>query len=127
MPAVRTVRSTTCMLRQNWVAIFNRSNYEDVLITRVHKLVDKPTWTARYDRIRDFELGLTESGTRILKFFHHISKEEQLARFERRLDDPRATGKSANRTIPSAPYGINIWRLSRMPSLQPARAMRLGT
>jgi PPK2 family polyphosphate:nucleotide phosphotransferase len=78
---------------KGWVAIFNRSHYEDVLITRVHKLVDKPTWTARYDRIRDFELGLTESGTRILKFFLHISKEEQLARFERRLDDPARNWK----------------------------------
>jgi polyphosphate kinase 2 (PPK2 family) len=44
-----------------WVAIFNRSHYEDVLIARVHKLVDKPTWTARYERIRGFESGLRES------------------------------------------------------------------
>lgn len=78
---------------KGWVAIFNRSHYEDVLITRVHKLVDKQTWTERYDRIRDFELGLTESGTTILKFFLHISKEEQLARFEQRLDDPARNWK----------------------------------
>ena len=73
---------------KGWVSIFNRSHYEDVLIARVHKLVDKATWTARYDRIRDFETELFESGTRILKFLLHISKEEQLARFEQRLDDP---------------------------------------
>jgi PPK2 family polyphosphate:nucleotide phosphotransferase len=73
---------------KGWVSIFNRSHYEDVLIARVHKLVDKATWTARYDRIRDFETELFESGTKILKFFLHISKEEQLARFEQRLDDP---------------------------------------
>lgn len=70
------------------VAIFNRSHYEDVLVTRVHKLIDKPTWTARYDRIRDFEKELAENGTVILKFFLHISKEEQLARFAERLNDP---------------------------------------
>jgi PPK2 family polyphosphate:nucleotide phosphotransferase len=78
---------------KGWVAIFNRSHYEDVLIARVHKLVDKPTWTARYDRIRSFESGLRESGTTVVKFFLHISKEEQLARFARRLDDPARTWK----------------------------------
>ena len=75
------------------VAIFNRSHYEDVLVTRVHKLIDKPTWTARYDRIRDFEKELAESGTTILKFFLHISKEEQLARFAERLEDPNRNWK----------------------------------
>ena len=70
------------------VAIFNRSHYEDVLVTRVHKLIDKKTWTARYKRIHQFETGLIENGTTILKFFLHISKQEQLARFAQRLDDP---------------------------------------
>jgi len=73
---------------KGWVAIFNRSHYEDVLVTRVHKLISKQTCTARYESIRAFELGLQESGTTILKFFLHISKEEQLARFGKRLDDP---------------------------------------
>jgi PPK2 family polyphosphate:nucleotide phosphotransferase len=75
------------------VAIFNRSHYEDVLITRVHKLINKATWTARYDRIREFETELVESGTTILKFFLHISKEEQLERFARRLEDPARNWK----------------------------------
>jgi PPK2 family polyphosphate:nucleotide phosphotransferase len=70
------------------IAIFNRSHYEDVLITRVHKLIDKATWTRRYREIRDFEALLFQSGTTILKFFLHISKEEQLARFAQRLEDP---------------------------------------
>ncbi len=70
------------------IAIFNRSHYEDVLAPRVHKLIDKASWTARYQRIRDFEALLVENGTTILKFFLHISKEEQLARFAQRLDDP---------------------------------------
>jgi PPK2 family polyphosphate:nucleotide phosphotransferase len=75
------------------IAIFNRSHYEDVLVTRVHKLIDKATWTERYERIRDFEALLAENGTTILKFFLHISKEEQLARFAQRLDDPARNWK----------------------------------
>jgi PPK2 family polyphosphate:nucleotide phosphotransferase len=75
------------------IVIFNRSHYEDVLVTRVHKLIDKETWTARYERIREFEALLAENGTTILKFFLHISKEEQLARFAQRLDDPHRNWK----------------------------------
>jgi PPK2 family polyphosphate:nucleotide phosphotransferase len=74
--------------RAGQIVIFNRSHYEDVLVTRVHKLVDKKTCARRYEHIRDFEALLVESGTTILKFFLHISKEEQLARFAQRLDDP---------------------------------------
>ncbi len=75
------------------IAIFNRSHYEDVLVTRVHKLVDKKTCARRYEHIRDFEALLAESGTTILKFFLHISKEEQLARFAQRLEDPARNWK----------------------------------
>jgi PPK2 family polyphosphate:nucleotide phosphotransferase len=75
------------------VAIFNRSHYEDVLVPRVHKLIDKATCTARYERIRAFEKGLADNGTTILKFFLHISKEEQLARFAERLEDPTRNWK----------------------------------
>ncbi len=75
------------------IAIFNRSHYEDVLVTRVHKLIDKATWTERYKRIRDFETLLAENGTTILKFFLHIGKQEQLARFAQRLDDPARNWK----------------------------------
>jgi len=75
------------------IVIFNRSHYEDVLVTRVHKLIDKETWMARYQRIRDFEALLVENGTTILKFFLHISTEEQLARFAQRLDDPHRNWK----------------------------------
>jgi PPK2 family polyphosphate:nucleotide phosphotransferase len=70
------------------ITIFNRSHYEDVLVTRVHKLVPKAVWSKRYDLINSFEKMLTRSGTRILKFFLHISKEEQLERFKQRIDDP---------------------------------------
>jgi PPK2 family polyphosphate:nucleotide phosphotransferase len=70
------------------IAIFNRSHYEDVLVARVHDLVPKKIWSGRYDLINDFEQGLVENGTCILKFYLHISYEEQLRRFKERLDDP---------------------------------------
>ena len=71
------------------VAIFNRSHYEDVLVVRVHNLVPERVWSKRYDQINDFEkLIVTENNTTILKFFLYISKQEQLARFAKRLDDP---------------------------------------
>jgi len=70
------------------VVIFNRSHYEDVLVVRVHKLAEKPVWSKRFELINDFEKMLTNNGTRILKFFLHISPEEQLERFKQRLDDP---------------------------------------
>jgi PPK2 family polyphosphate:nucleotide phosphotransferase len=70
------------------VAIFNRSHYEDVLVVRVHNLVPKSVWSLRYERINAFEQGLVDHDTQILKFYLHISSEEQLARFRERLDDP---------------------------------------
>ena len=70
------------------VVIFNRSHYEDVLVARVHKLVPKEIWSKRYDLINDFEKNLVENGTHILKFYLHISEDEQLQRFKQRLDDP---------------------------------------
>src|SRR5881409_3146049 len=71
------------------VAIFNRSHYEDVLVVRVHGLVPEKVWSKRYDQINDFEqLIVTENNTTILKFFLYISKQEQLDRFKKRLDDP---------------------------------------
>ena len=70
------------------VVIFNRSHYEDVLVVRVHKLVPHSVWSKRYDLINDFETMLARNGTTILKFFLHISPDEQLSRFGQRLDDP---------------------------------------
>jgi PPK2 family polyphosphate:nucleotide phosphotransferase len=75
------------------VVIFNRSHYEDVLVVRVHKLVGQAIWSKRYELINDFETMLTQNGTTILKFFLHISPEEQLARFKQRLDDPARNWK----------------------------------
>ena len=70
------------------VVIFNRSHYEDVLVVRVHKMVPEEVWSNRYSLINHFEKGLAANGTHILKFYLHISSEEQLARFQDRLDDP---------------------------------------
>ena len=76
------------------VAVFNRSHYEDVLIARVHQLVPKDQWSQRYGNINDFEeLLYRQNNTRIVKFFLHISKEEQLQRFQQRLDDPARNWK----------------------------------
>jgi len=68
--------------------IFNRSHYEDVLIARVDRLVPKAIWKKRYEQINCFEEELADSGMAILKFFLHISKDEQMKRFQQRLDDP---------------------------------------
>lgn len=76
------------------VSIFNRSHYEDVLVVRVHNLVPKDVWSERYAYINDFEKILRkQNGTRIIKFFLYISKEEQLERFKSRLDDPSRNWK----------------------------------
>jgi PPK2 family polyphosphate:nucleotide phosphotransferase len=77
------------------IAIFNRSHYEDVLVVRVHNLVPEEVWSARYEHINAFERLLADSGVTILKFFLHISKEEQKERFEKRLRDPRKNWKFA--------------------------------
>jgi PPK2 family polyphosphate:nucleotide phosphotransferase len=70
------------------VAIFNRSHYEDVLVSRVHNFVPKKVWSKRYELINDFEKNLVDNGTHILKFYLHISEDEQLRRFKQRIDDP---------------------------------------
>ncbi|MDQ4044772.1 MAG: polyphosphate kinase 2 family protein [Chloroflexota bacterium] len=70
------------------ISIFNRSHYEDVLIVRVKELVPEEVWQDRYEHINAFERLLTDSGTRILKFFLDISREEQRERLQDRLDKP---------------------------------------
>jgi len=72
--------------QRGFVSIFNRSHYEDVLVVRVNELVPKEVWKARYAHINHFERLLADSGVTILKFFLHISKEEQKERFQDRLD-----------------------------------------
>ncbi len=70
------------------IAVFNRSHYEDVLVVRVHGLASPKVVRARYEHIRAFEANLADAGTRVVKLYLHISKEEQCERLQSRLDDP---------------------------------------
>ncbi len=70
------------------IGVFNRSHYEDVLVARVHRLVPQAVWRERFEHIRAFEANLAAAGTRVVKVFLHISKEEQAERLRSRLEDP---------------------------------------
>jgi PPK2 family polyphosphate:nucleotide phosphotransferase len=76
------------VLAHGEIGIFNRSHYEDVLVARVKALVPERVWRQRYRTICDFERGLSEAGTRIVKLFLHISRDEQAERFRSRLERP---------------------------------------
>ncbi|HEY0457105.1 MAG TPA: polyphosphate kinase 2 family protein, partial [Verrucomicrobiae bacterium] len=73
---------------KGYLGIFNRSQYEEVLTVRVHKLLPKNVWAARYEQINAFEKLLAQNGVVILKFYLHISKDEQKKRLQSRIDDP---------------------------------------
>jgi PPK2 family polyphosphate:nucleotide phosphotransferase len=75
------------------ITIFNRSHYEDVLVVRVNALVPESVWSRRYGQINEFEKMLAEEGTTIVKFFLHISAEEQAERFRSRIEDERKQWK----------------------------------
>jgi len=79
--------------RYGHIGVFNRSHYEDVLIVRVMKLQAEHVWRARYDQINAFEKHLTENRVILLKFFLHISKDEQAERLRARLEDRRKNWK----------------------------------
>jgi PPK2 family polyphosphate:nucleotide phosphotransferase len=79
--------------RKVYIGIFNRSHYEDVLVVRVNNLAPEAVWRQRYEQINHFEKLLADTGTTILKFYLHISREEQKERFQARLDDPRKNWK----------------------------------
>jgi PPK2 family polyphosphate:nucleotide phosphotransferase len=86
------------------IGIFNRSQYEDVLIARVHSLAKPPIIERRYGQINAFEKKLVRSGTRIVKFCLHISYEEQRARFLDRLKDPNKRWKFSEHDIDERAY-----------------------
>ncbi len=77
------------------MVLFNRSHYEDVLVTRVHHLVPKEVWERRYREINEFERTLVQEGTTVLKFFLHIGRGEQKRRLKERLADPTKHWKFA--------------------------------
>ena len=98
-------RSTRCLPERGRIGIFNRSYYEEVLIVRVHPeilrseglpgdlLEQKTVWKQRYRSIVDMEDHLSRNGTRIIKFFLHLSKDEQRRRFLARIDEPEKNWK----------------------------------
>jgi PPK2 family polyphosphate:nucleotide phosphotransferase len=104
-------RTTRDLPERGRIGIFNRSYYEEVLIAKVHpeilraenipeKLLDgKKIWEGRYRSIRDMEKHLHRNGTRIIKFFLHLSKEEQRKRFLERIDDPEKNWKFSRADI----------------------------
>ena len=75
------------------IGVWNRSHYEDVLVVRVHKLVERDIWKSRFDQINSFERILTSNGMTIVKFMLHISKDEQERRLQARLDNPEKRWK----------------------------------
>jgi PPK2 family polyphosphate:nucleotide phosphotransferase len=81
------------------IGIFNRSHYEDVLIVRVKNMVPEDIWRRRYDQINAFERNLSLDGITVLKFFLHISKDEQKRRLQSRLDDPDKRWKFSSADI----------------------------
>ena len=74
--------------RPGQIGVFDRSHYEDVLVVRVHDLVPRSVWSRRYAQINNFEAGVAEAGTTIVKVMLHLSAEEQKARLMERLDRP---------------------------------------
>jgi PPK2 family polyphosphate:nucleotide phosphotransferase len=97
-------RSARVLPERGRIGIFNRSYYEEVLIVRVHKSIlaaervpeatnEDKLWKHRYQSIRNFERHLQRNGTRIIKFFLHVSKDEQRKRFLKRIDDPEKNWK----------------------------------
>jgi PPK2 family polyphosphate:nucleotide phosphotransferase len=112
-------RTTRNLPERGRIGIFNRSYYEEVLIVRVHKellraenlpqeiLDDKNIWDERYRSIRDLEAHLHRNGTRIVKFFLHVSKEEQRKRFLARIDEPEKNWKFNRGDIEEREYWSN--------------------
>jgi PPK2 family polyphosphate:nucleotide phosphotransferase len=96
-------RTTKALPERGRIGIFNRSYYEEVLVVKVHNLVknqkipseliDKNIWRNRYKQISNFEDHLFKNGTIVIKFFLHLSKEEQKRRFLKRLDTPSKNWK----------------------------------
>jgi PPK2 family polyphosphate:nucleotide phosphotransferase len=86
------------------IHIFNRSHYEDVLIVRVKDLVPESVWRPRYEAINQFEYALTADGVTVLKFFLHISRDEQKRRLESRLADPDKRWKFSSNDLKERAY-----------------------
>ena len=131
-------RTTRELPERGHIGIFNRSYYEEVLIVRVHRgllreegLADAARhhkiWHDRYRSIRNFEQHLCANGTRLIKLFLHLSKEEQRKRFLARIDDPGRIGNSTWRTSRNGATGRSTLGRTRSASPRPAPRRRPGT
>lgn len=90
---------------KGYIQLFNRSHYEDILVTRVHKMIDGETARRRMEDINHFEQLLSEDNdTKILKFYLHISPEEQQVRLEERIKDPAKQWKYNANDLKEAKY-----------------------
>jgi PPK2 family polyphosphate:nucleotide phosphotransferase len=130
---------TTCRLpARGRIGVFNRSYYEEVLIVRVHPEIlvservpdqggdQQSVWKGRYRSIVDFEAHLQRNGTRVIKFFLHLSKAEQRRRFWPGSMKRTRTGNSARRTSRNADFGSNTNGHMRIASARRARKRRRG-
>lgn len=90
--------------KRGMITIFNRSHYEDVLVVRVKQLVSPEAWQQRYQMINEFERWLTLNNTKVIKFFLHISKDEQKRRLERRLHNPEKRWKFSSNDVQERKY-----------------------
>jgi PPK2 family polyphosphate:nucleotide phosphotransferase len=109
-------RTTRCLPERGHIGIFNRSYYEEVLIARVHpeilrseslpddRLDEQKVWQQRYESIVNLEQHLDRNGTQVIKFFLHLSREEQRKRFLDRIDDPRKNWKFTQNDIEERKY-----------------------
>jgi PPK2 family polyphosphate:nucleotide phosphotransferase len=115
-------RTTRCLPARGQIGIFNRSYYEEVLIARVHPIILRSEgvltaaddthkiWEGRYQSIVDFERHLHRNGTRIVKFFLHLSKEEQRKRFLVRIDEPQKNWKFSMADVKEREYWKDYMR-----------------
>jgi PPK2 family polyphosphate:nucleotide phosphotransferase len=99
-------RASARLPARGYIGIFNRSHYEDVVVTRVHHEIDRATWRRRYPEIVHFEETLAHEGTVVRKFFLHLAKGEQLERLQARLADPTKHWKFNERDLAERQY----WR-----------------
>ena len=131
-------RTAKALPERGRIGIFNRSHYEEVVALRVHpewldaqRLPpgprDEAFWQERYEDINAFERHLDRNGTKIVKFFLHVSKAEQKERFLARLDSPARSGSSTPPTSKSGRGGTTTWTPSRPHSRRPRRRGRRGT
>lgn len=132
-------RTTRALPERGRIGIFNRSYYEEVLVVRVHPGILQgqrlpadlaaaaDIWDGRFTSIRDFEAHLARNGTTVVKFFLHLSKEEQRKRFLDRIDEPERTGSSHSPTWRSGRTGMPTRRRTPHASRRLPRRRHRGT